>query len=129
MKFENLHPTPTGTPMTETAQLLADGLSVNMSSIYTRLIKDAARCNSYSSDLIISLEFLDEKLRNFNPREPWTPEIFGFRKMGVDHRAFVESRCEKPGDLLREYFALYSLDIHPTDYEGFYDVILTEYAV
>ena len=128
MKFEEMKLYPAST-MQETAQLLNDGLSVNMSSIYTKLIKDAARCNAYSSDILISVAALNEKLRSFNARTEWTPEIFGFRKMGVDHRSFVEARCEKPGDAYQEYFALYSIDVKPSEYMGFYDVIMTEYAV
>lgn len=122
--YEKLHPSKT---MTAHAQMLADGLSVSVSDIYTRLIKDAARCNSYSSDVFYDLQKIDRELHEFRPGSIFEPIFVGFRRHGVDGNSFILSRIgENPYNTHQEYFALYSLTVEP-DGEGWYNVLFNEY--
>ena len=70
----------------------------NFSSEWSRLINEAGRwCESYASDIFIDFESIKaylERLKNGEEsegREFW----FGFRQMGVDHLAFIQSRTER----------------------------------
>lgn len=84
--------------------------SVNMSSILTRLIKEAALCEAYSSDLFINWSEVEEYMKP----PSLTPKIFlfGFRKSGVDHNAFVVNKITKGA---ADYRALYALEAIPTE--------------
>lgn len=109
------------------------GLDCNMSSIYTELIKDAARCNNYSSDVIYDIREIDRKLESFEKDAPFDPVWIGFRKMGVDGTNYVLSRVSDSNDpvtytLSANYFALYSMNIELTEY-GNYHIVMNEYAV
>ena len=119
------------------AQILADGLSVNMADFLTKLIKDAARCNNYSSDVIYSVSEINEALEQYDPAKEFDPIWIGFRKLGVDHTDFVVYSVDdhnKLPDLHRvlsdRYFALYSVDIQKDNaYKGFCNVVVREYDV
>lgn len=65
-------------------------VDINMSSIWTELIKEAAKCDSYSSDVLIDIDAVREKLASGKP-EDFT-YYFGFRDNGVDHEAFIRNR-------------------------------------
>ena len=113
---------------TRTAQR---GLNFNTSWMFSTLIKDAARCNNYNSDIYYDLKYIDKRLENFNPDEEFEPIWIGFRKMGVDGTSFVLCKCNDSGcygTLSQNYFALYSISIEPKEY-GNFSVILSEYAV
>lgn len=111
-----------------TGQILADGLSVNISDFFTRLIKDAARCNSYSSDIYYSLREIDEKVRSYRGIAPFEPIFVGFRRHGVDGNTFILSRLDgNPYNASREYFALYSVNVIPEDGGGWCKVLFNEY--
>lgn len=81
-----------------------------MSSILTRLIKEAALCEAYSSDLFINWSEVEEYMKP----PSLTPKIFlfGFRKSGVDHNAFVVNKITKGA---ADYRALYALEAIPTE--------------
>lgn len=114
---------------TLTAQLLQNGLSVNMSSFYTKLIKDAARCSNYSSDVVYDIQGINKRLENFNPEEDYEPIWIGFRRQGVDHAGYILSRIDGLGSTLplwNTYFALYSVTIEHDEGE-FYKILLNEY--
>lgn len=78
----------------EEGQLIISGgnvsVDINMSSIWTELIKEAAKCDSYSSDVLIDIDAVREKLASGKP-EDFT-YYFGFRDNGVDHEAFIRNR-------------------------------------
>lgn len=78
----------------EEGQLIISGgnasVDINMSSIWTELIKEAAKCDSYSSDVLIDIDAVREKLASGKP-EDFT-YYFGFRDNGVDHEAFIRRR-------------------------------------
>lgn len=70
----------------------------NFSREWSRLICEAGRwCESYASDILIDFESIKaylERLKNGEEsegREFW----FGFRQMGVDNLAFIQSRTER----------------------------------
>ena len=122
--FEKLSPSKTENIR---GQVLADGLSVNISDIFTRLIKDAARCNSYSSDVYYDLQKIEEMVRNYRNFAEVEPIFIGFRRHGVDGNSFILSRIgDKPYNVHREYFALYSLTIEQEEH-GWATVVFNEY--
>ena len=127
--YEKLRPSKTSTA---SAQILADTVSVNLSDMFTRLIRDAARCNSYSSDVFYSLTEIDEKIRNYHGKAlsgaaQFEPIFIGFRRHGVDGNSFILSRIEgNPYNVHREYFALYSVAIEQKD-AGWATVVFNEY--
>ena len=112
-----------------TAQLTNDGLNNNISSIFCPLIKDAARCNRYQSDIYYSLKQIDEMMEQFNPNHMPEPIWIGFRRDGVDGTSFVLSRTGNDiYNLHKEYFALYSVTVEKDlEYSGFYKVLMNEY--
>ena len=110
-----------------TGQILADGVCVNISDFFTRLIRDAARCNSYSSDVYYDLRIIDREIKKYKPGQDFEPIFVGFRRHGVDGNAFILSRIEgNPYNVTREYFALYSVMIEQES-EGWCKVLLNEY--
>ena len=116
------------------AQLLCDGLSVNLSSFFTKLIKDAARCNDYSSDLFYDMREIYDTMKAFRATQSmheFTPMFVGFRRHGVDGNSFILSRLHNDlrGNVYalgQEYFALYSINV-VNDCEGWYKVVIREY--
>lgn len=64
--------------------------NVNLSSILTFLIKEAAKCASFSSDLFIIWQGVEESLNieSYGKQQ----FFFGFREMGVDHLAFIDCK-------------------------------------
>ena len=122
--YGKLRPSKTSTA---SAQILADTVSVNLSDMFTRLIKDAARCNSYSSDVYYSLSEIDNAVRNYRNFAEFEPIFIGFRRHGVDGNSFILSRIEgDPYAVYREYFALYSVAIEQKD-AGWATVVFNEY--
>lgn len=107
---------------------LTNVLNANMSDIFTILIKDAARCNRYSSDIFYDLTAVRDRMEHFSRSEPFEKMLFGFRKDGVDCTNFVLSRCSNPLDAYDEYFAFYSLGVEHEE-DDFYKLVLTEYYV
>lgn len=60
----------------------------NMSTIYTELIKEAALCENYSSDVLIDIERFEECLKECQSGEQGRV-FFGFRDMGVDGLTYI----------------------------------------
>lgn len=104
-------------------------IDVNMSTIYTKLIKDAARCNCYSSDLLYDIQAFEDRLKTCEPGAVY----MGFRKNGVDGENFIVSRCANGSSVYNEYFALYKLELCPDEDDSlrglWWNIVLTEYAV
>ena len=100
-------------------------LNVNLSSEFTELIKQAARCNRYSSDILYDIGSVNDAM------ETWTGEktlfVFGFRRDGVDGNSFVLSRvnneCKNIYNIHNLYFAIYFMEVkEDADYSSFYEV-------
>lgn len=108
-------------------------LVANMSSIYTKLIKEAGRCNRFSSDIIYDINYIEEQMELYPEIRNFEPILIGFRKDGIDNSNFVLSRCnENPYEVYNDYFALYSLTLEDDPspvYPDFKTFVLTGYAV
>ena len=92
---------------------------LNLSSIWTKLIKESAECEHYSSDFLIQYDCIVRKLNTGCNK---LTEYFGFRDYGVDHDTFIKCRLSeyKP----YEYRKIYKLTIEHCDYlnyEGYCD--------
>ena len=113
------------------AYLSDHGLEINLESMFSGFIKDAARCNSYNSDVYYDIHHIKETLREFNPESEFEPIWIGFRKMGVDGTSYVLCNAENDYprvNLSSNYFALYSVNIvHEED--NYYNIVLCKYAV
>lgn len=99
--------------------------NINMSSIYSLLIKEAAKCDHYASDVVIDIESVEEQLKN--AQTSWD-YFFGFRDMGVDGPSFVKIRLEKAASMDETpYRALYRLVCTPdADNKDFFTAKLYE---
>lgn len=83
---------------------------LNYSTILTVLIKEAAKCEHYASDLFIDWRAVVEFIEDPTPGN--RVFYFGFRDMGVDGNAFVEARLASPACYGKNpYRALYLLEI------------------
>ena len=112
------------------AQLTENGLGFNTSDLYSTLIKEAARCNCFNSDVVYDIEFIESRFHVYSGKE-FEPLFIGFRKLGVDGTDYSILRLKEYDNpregLLKEYFAFYSITLELANYEGFYNVILTKY--
>lgn len=109
----------------EFAQAVAGKVNWNTSSFFTKLIKDAARCNSYCSDVYYDMNAISEQLDNYTG--DFEPMWIGFRRNGVDGTNLILARIQDDYlEVHNEYFALYSLNIIP-DEGSWIKVITREY--
>ena len=104
--------------------------SQNWTSIGTLLIKEAAKCENFASDILIDCT---DTLTTIAEEKEFSEDFyFGFRKNGVDHKEFVISRL---GENLTNayvkdvYFALYRLNVTKERAYGSYDVTYTLYRI
>ena len=120
--------------METTAQFVhGSGLEANLSSEFSQLIKEAARCNYYNSDIVYDIQRIQHTMEAFNPGNDGDLPVvaMGFRKMGVDGNEFIMSRLE--GDCYnayKEYFAIYFVEVKRHDkYNDWWKVITKGYRV
>ena len=106
---------------TDTAcgQILVNGINetadINLSSMLSTLIKEAAKCKTYASDLFISWESimkrLDKPIIPLSNILPFT-EYFGFRENGVDNNFGIYTKLtDKAKDEEPIYISIYRLDM------------------
>lgn len=78
------------------ARVTANGIDVNLSSSFTAMIKEAAKCNRFSSDLIYDIQTINSRLSSFDlfDEESYSPILIACRKDGVDGNGFITSRVE-----------------------------------
>lgn len=84
---------------------------INYSSILTKLIQEAGRlCDCYASDLFISWNEIEKSLKiHEKSKEVF---LFGFRKMGVDHKEWVMNRINGIScGGSKEYRSLWCLEV------------------
>ena len=80
---------------------------LNYTSILTALIKEAAQCENYASDLFIDWRSVMEFLEDPAPgKRVWW---FGFRDLGVDDKVFIKATTGNPGYGKNRYRAIYAL--------------------
>lgn len=89
---------------------------LNLSSIWTKLIKESAECDHYSSDFLIHYDCIVRKL---NAGWNKLTEYFGFRDYGVDHDAFI--KCRFPEYNYRKIYKLTIEHGEYLNYEGYCD--------
>lgn len=65
--------------------------NINMTSVWSALIKEAGKCEAYASDILIDLIPMVEQFKGKMEVGERT-YFFGFRDMGIDHSTFIESR-------------------------------------
>jgi len=116
------------------------GLEANLSTEFSQLIKEAARCNCYNSDVIYDIQRIQSMMEAFKPgdypnigsRDDDLPVIaMGFRKMGVDGNEFIMSRLNgECYNVYKEYFAIYFVEVKRHDeYNDWWKVITKGYHV
>lgn len=85
----------------------------NLTRILDVLIKEAANCESYASDLFISWEYIMMDIRKASElsyKQGFT-YYFGFRNLGVDHESFIQARLDATEIYGKVYRSLYRLHI------------------
>lgn len=102
----------------------------NWARIGTVLVKEAAKCENFASDILIDCN----KIVNVVAEEKEFSEDFylGFRENGVDHKEFVKGRLgENLTDNYIEdiYFVLYRLNVTKERAYGSYSVTYTLYRI
>lgn len=106
--------------------------SFNPSGMYTRLIKDAARCNRFSSDVLFDINTINDRIKEYTGEEEFEPIWIGFRKDGVDGTNYVLTRINDEfgyhSALSQHYFALYSVTVEKGAYDMWY-VHMYEYPM
>lgn len=65
--------------------------SVCTAGIYTTLIKEAAKCQNYSSDVLYDIQYIENSLKQIDIIPP-SNFYFGFRKLGVDGFEIIRER-------------------------------------
>ena len=88
--------------------------TINMSSIYTKLIQEAGRfCDAYASDLLYDINTIEECIE----MQKSTTRYIAFRKYGVDGNSSIEIRTPYG---MAEYRAIYQVNIEFSD-DNYYD--------
>lgn len=99
---------------------------VNLSSILDILIKEAAKCTRYASDLFISWEQVEELLKKERLDYP-RMFFFGFRDMGVDHLAYIQAKYDPRNiGITPDYRCIYMLQ---GKFENEYSISFTLFEI
>ena len=71
-----------------------DKLQMNMSYIYSKLIKEAAKCKQFASDIIYDIASIEDCISEI--QECKTSNIvIGFRESGTDSNTYMRNRVKK----------------------------------
>ena len=88
--------------------------TINMSSIYTKLIQEAGRfCDAYASDLLYDINTIESYIEH----QKSTTRYIAFRRHGVDGNNSIKVRTPYE---IAEYRAIYQVDIEFSD-DNYYD--------
>lgn len=88
--------------------------TINMSSIYTKLIQEAGRfCDAYASDLLYDINAIEECIE----RQKSTTIYIAFRRHGVDGNGPIGVRTPQE---MTEYRVIYKVDIEFSN-DNYYD--------
>ena len=100
--------------MRNTGYIYNGKTTINMSSIYTKLIQEAGRfCDAYASDLLYDINTIEECIE----MKKSTTRYIAFRKYGVDGNSLIEVKIPYE---IAEYRAIYQVDIEFSD-DNYYD--------
>jgi len=105
-------------------------MEVNLSSEFSELIRQAARCNRYSSDIIYDIGNVNDAMEKWTGKK--TLFVMGFRRDGVDGNSFVLSRvnneCKEIYNIHNLYFAIFFMEVKEDEgYTDFYKVVTDGY--
>lgn len=71
-----------------------DKLQMNMSYIYSKLIKEAAKCKQFASDIVYDIANIEDSISEI--QECKTNNIvIGFRESGTDSNTYMKNRVKK----------------------------------
>lgn len=71
-----------------------DKLQMNMSYIYSKLIKEAAKCKQFASDIIYDIASIEDSINEI--QECKTSNIvIGFRESGTDSNTYMKNRVRE----------------------------------
>ena len=84
-----------------------DHYDINLSSIYTELIKQAAKCESYSSDILYDIKEIEKYLHEYSNKK--ITKLFGFRDCGVDSNLLIEAVIEMNEPSMERYRTMYKM--------------------
>lgn len=83
---------------------------INLGKILDILIKEAAKCTRYASDLFISWRQVEESLCAETKTYTTKRFFFGFRDMGVDHLAYIQAKYDPDNRAFKpDYRCIYML--------------------
>ena len=101
-----------------------NGIDINMSDVYSAMIKEAAKCNYYASDLIYDIEAINDRLKHFDifDEDSYSPILVACRKSGVDGNSFILSRVENASRncayvicFPEEYFSVFAVTFEKSE--------------
>ena len=96
-------------------------VEINYTYIITKQIQEAGKqCNSYASELVLDLNSLEEKMRDFSIETDSI--LFGFRNLGVDSNDAIINRLNN--SINYTYNSIWRLDI---DVSGYDEELRTKY--
>lgn len=107
------------------ARVTANGIDVNLSSSFTAMVKEAAKCNRFSSDLIYDIQTINARLNLFDlfDEECYSPILIACRKDGVDGNGFITSRVENASRncafaicFPENYFSVFAITFEKSEY-------------
>lgn len=98
-------------------------ITASWSNCTTALIKEAAQCENYASDLLYDIHDVMKcvDLEQKEPFDTW----FGFRDLGVDHKAFITEHVRR-GDL-QEYRKVYVLRVEYEEGQYYFTLYEPDY--
>lgn len=94
--------------------------AINISSLYTKLIQEAGKCDFYASDILTDIDSIEKSIAYFNGET--ITHYIGFRDMGTDHESFINCRESD-----YQYRKVYKVTVSKSDrYDDYIAVTLYE---
>lgn len=101
-----------------------DSKLINLSGIFSELIKLAGKCDKYNSDVLYDIEYIGEMVKRVDTTGNRESVYIGFRDWGTDGTSFIEARDDG-----YPYFAIMEIEafkynhylivcLNKVDYEG-----------
>ena len=98
-------------------------ICTSWSKCTSTLIKKAAKCENYASDLLYDLHNVMKRI-DLEQKEPFDTWL-GFRDLGVDHKAFITEHVRRGN--IQEYRKIYVLHVEYEEGQYYYDLYEAEY--
>lgn len=91
---------------------------LNLSSIFTELIKESAKCKGYASDIVYDIYDIMKSVENRTLKSE--VKYFGFRDYGVDYETFILLRTNEHFEGYRDIWKM----VIERDEDDYVDVAL-----